>query len=998
MLLLIAIRVWHLAVVQHDTKVEEASRPQRRTVVEKAERATIQDRHGEMLALNKVQYNASICYAPIREVPRTAWERGENGKKVKKFVRKEYIIKLSHLLSELLHLDPDDVEDLIHAKAAILGNVPCTLQEDIDEATYFKLKMLEREWPGIVAEVSAKRHYPQGKVAGELVGYIGHISQEQYRALMEEMHHLREEEAFEELEQLEKRAYSINDLTGKVGVEAAFDDSLRGLSGKKVFLSDIRGNFLRPLPGGEEAKPGEALRLALSAKLQAYAEQLLVEYEQEAPSQSPAQVRKRHLIPPHQPWIKGGAIVVMDPKSGEVLAMASHPRFDPNEFIRRSEKVSAILESERAISMMWDYKMPLVRERFDFFSGLYTEEEMPLTWENYLRLIFPEKSTLCTQLETFGTVRDALFVQQQVAALLALFDPQIDSRKVFDMLYEGVIGMEFTIPERDYFARRTLEVAEEIARLKSALDPYFSPLDLNYEKILLVDLYSLLVDPENPPPQLDQPLAEVRDLSGHLVPVLDAVHSIVRTLFRENVFKPWRQQNFKSYLATKRKEEKAAKRKFARPYIDYLKEKERELFNQFWEEYKWQLLATFLTGKGKPPFASELKLWADELAQGAYPALEWRAHYTALQEHPRLLTPSYLQTLRPFEALAKPLIGRYGALRGHTQKDLAAAFYPRYGHGIARSHAYRQATVIGSIFKLVPAYEAMRQKYLRALEEGRNPIDLNPLVIIDDKHQVSGKGWNVGFTTDGRPIPLFYRGGRLPRSEHTGVGRVDVVRALETSSNPYFSMLAGDIIDDPEDLLHAANLLGYGEKTGIDLPGEYSGILPQDVVYDRTGLYSMAIGQHSMVGTPLQTAVMLCALANGGKVLKPQIVATDEPEVRWEVFMPQEIQRKLVEGMQRVVMGDKGTARFMRNSFPLSLCERFVGKTSTAEVMERYGLDGKHGKLKAKEIWFGGILYHDKECRDPEVVIVVYLKQGVFGRLAAPLAFKIAQKYEEIVR
>ena len=1001
-LILIFFRIWHLTVIQHDEKIEEASRPQRRTIIDKPERATIQDRNGIPLAINRAQYNASVCYGPIREVRRIV-TTVEDGKKVKKFVRKEYVTKLSEKLADLLHLNAIEIEDNIYAKAAILGNVPYLLKENISEECYFKLKMLEESWPGIIAEVAPMRVYPQGSVAGELIGYIGSISGSEYRIVMEKMQKLRVEENLVELEELERHAYSLSDLKGKMGVEASFDQELRGERGKKIYLADTRGNHLRALPGGEEAHSGRPIKLTIDAELQAYAEQLLIEYEQEQPSMRPTDVKRRMLIPPSQPWIKGGAVVVMDPKTGEVLALASYPRFDPNDFIAKKETVNRILETERSLREMWDFRLPLVRERFDLFAGCSVEEAIELNWENYLKLILPENSAVVKQLQIFGSVKDAVFIQEKVERLLALFDA--DARKVFEVLYEeGKIGLEFTLPERDYFANRVPEVIDEINHLKGELAPYFDSIELNYEKLLLVDLYRLLVDRERLDSKIFEriqklSLGDYRLVSGHFFQVEEAVQEITYALFEETLFADWRQKHFKAYLVSMRKKEKAEKRRYAKPYTDYLHEKKRELFDELWEEHRFQWITLFLTGKGEAPFRDELAAWAQELGSGAYPALPWRDSYLKVKNIAKLPVeelPALFQSFRSFDELERPLLGRYSGIHSQTEKHLAAAFYPRYGYGTARSFAFRQATVIGSIFKLIPAYEAMRQKFVRNLEEGRSTADVNPLTIIDDKHRVYGKGWNIGFTTEGRAIPLFYKGGRLPRSEHAGVGRVEIERALETSSNPYFAMLAGDVLDDPEDLVRAANLFSYGEKTEIRLPGEYAGILPKDVVYDRTGLYSMAIGQHSMVGTPLQTAVMLSAIANGGKVLRPKIALDEEEEVRWELFLPKEIQRKLVMGMKRVVMGERGTARFVKRSFSPDLCERFVGKTSTSEVIECYGLDGKNGRLKAKDIWFGGVLYHDKECTDPDVVIVVYLRQGVFGRLAAPYAFKIAEKWNNL--
>src|SRR5207237_1155673 len=78
---------------------------------------------------------------------------------------------------------------------------------------------------------------------------------------------------------------------------------------------------------------------------------------------------------------------------------------------------------------------------------------------------------------------------------------------------------------------------------------------------------------------------------------------------------------------------------------------------------------------------------------------------------------------------------------------------------------------------------------------------------------------------------------------------------------------------DPDDLNRAARLFGFGEKTGIELPGETAGHLPNDLATNRTGLYSFAIGQHTLLTTPLQSALMLASLVNGGAMVKPKLVA-----------------------------------------------------------------------------------------------------------------------------
>lgn len=992
----IIIRVWYLAVFQHEEKVEASQKPQRRHVSEKADRATISDRFGIPLAVNKIQYNVSVSYGGIREVPRTVWKINEEGKKVKVFKRKEYIEELGKMLGKELGLDSERLVDLIHSKASLFGAAPFLIKENISEKTYYRLKMLEKDFPGLSAEKGSIRSYPQGRSLSHIVGYLGAISKNEYEAITQEMQTLQNylmkceegEEALlpkgymtadqvsKRIKVLEGKAYTINDRVGKCGIERSYDEKLRGTAGLKTYLSDVKGNFLTCLDGGRDKLPGHHLKLSCSLELQKYAERLLAEYEASCQQQN-------HIsngissLPENQPWIKGGAIVVMDPNNGEILTLASYPRFDPNDFIEKNAHVKKWLESESYIADLWNQKQSLKRERFDKEKQIFYEEELLVTWDIYLKMIFPKNSQVLKTIEK-QNVTSACLIQQKAKKLLLLFESKeipVSASKIFDFIYkEGQAGAIQTIPEKDFLNERWLFVKEEVQTLQSDLQPYLGHLKQTYEKLLLIDLCSLAVNDSLFDEKLlakigDLSLSEYRDQCTKLHLDEEILLKRAKELFAANVFKKWKSEHSKEYLALKRKEEETKKIKVCKPYIEYLDEAENEMFKAWWKKNRVEFISRNL----KDSFDETIK-------------------------------EAYFKTFVSYEELNKPLLGIYTGLtqtsKNQTLKDLARAFYPPFGYAYERSQAFRRESAVGSIFKLVPAYEALRQKYLSLKEEGRGFGDLNPMTIIDDKH-LKGKQWVVGFTADKRPIPRYYKGGNLPRSDHAGIGSVDLVKALAASSNPYFAMLAGDIIEDPEDLCKAAMTFTYGEKTGIDLPGEIKGNLPQDVAYNRTGLYSFSIGQHSLFGTPLQSAVMLATIANGGKVLKPKIVLEEDgkkivDEIRREIFLPKPIRDLLIKGLRQVIFSEKGTARTLTQQFPEDLISHIVGKTSTAEVIERISLDGSNGKIKTKHVSFGAIYFGDDKLEKPELVVIVYLRFGEWGRIAAPYAVKMIQKWLEL--
>ncbi len=1055
--LLILIRVWYLSIIQHEELLERARSPKRRTVIERVERATIRDRSNIPLALNQIQYSASVCYADIRSIPAAKWEIGPGGKRVRVQKRLQYIQELSQFLSRELQIDAQKIEDTIHGRASLFPHTPFVIKENLSEEEYYRLKAIEKDWVGVRMEHGSVRIYPQGKVGCDLIGHLGSINLKEYVAIADELKQLqtyladRENgeapvlpkgfnnplEVRERVRSLQEKSYTIRDLTGKSGIEGSFDAELRGYAGKKIYEVDTRGNIQRELPGGRKSVPGQRLLLSISAELQQRAEELLIDNE------ATREARHSDGSPDlSTPWMKGGAIVAIDPKTGEILALASYPRIDPNDFVpsgdpeTRAAKQAAIhkwLEDETCIGEIWEGKRPLERERWDQDKGVY-EEALPLTWDRYLETLLDPGSHLLSVWHSLTSMHPIFLLQEAIGRLLTLSE-QSDLPALIEALYPGHTPSRLGSSKEvvSTISTRLGSAKEELATLRLKTDPLLASLAFNDDKLLFLDLCRLLLKPHSLSSESAAALHSFTPATYHLLAqrvaslknTLKAKH---RQLFHAQDFQRYRETEFKEFLKAKRREEKD-KRQHAKPYTDYLDELEKEQFATFWRQH-----------------AQEILLSSPECNSTAERSL--------------------IASLPSFDELQEPLYGRYRSLRHkkgvQLEKHLASAFYPLSGYGYGRSQAFRQSTPQGSVFKLLIGYLALLEKY-ESVKEIDVPFGaVNPLTIVDNLkwHAKPGSSEQIlGYTLEGKPIQRAYKGGLLIKS-HPNIGKIDLIGALEQSSNLYFSLLASDCIHNPERLIETARQFGFGEKTGIELPGEIRGSLPGDLSYNKTGLYAFAIGQHSLVVTPLQTALMLSALANQGKLLKPKIVHliagqeplrdyqdpfdstrypfqhqlsavgidfplftalhTEEqgplvwvnsPECRRTLPLPPCIRTPLMQGMNRVITGAKGTARpeiirALSNNPEWahhfhSLKGQLIGKTGTAEILYKQTLDTESKAVIKNHIWFSGISFPETDQQrweDPELVVVVYLRfSRAGGKEAAPLASEIVKKYREIL-
>lgn len=179
---------------------------------------------------------------------------------------------------------------------------PVTIAKDVSRASAVKLGEQSIYFPGISATTEPLVSYPSGSLASHILGYVGNITQA-------------------ELDGRED-TYGINDVIGKVGIQYVFEEYLRGQNGIKQLDMSVDGNITDEYIT-KEAVAGSDVILTIDANLQAVTEKALVNNIKKIASGGFSKTSEA----------KAGAAVVMNVKTGEILAMASYPDYEPELFV-----------------------------------------------------------------------------------------------------------------------------------------------------------------------------------------------------------------------------------------------------------------------------------------------------------------------------------------------------------------------------------------------------------------------------------------------------------------------------------------------------------------------------------------------------------------------------------------------------------------------------------------------------------------------------------------
>ena len=294
LLTLLGVRLYYLQIVKGAYYAERAENQRVRFIPIPAPRGAIFDRNGKILVDSRPTYNVVIANEPRKKLDLSG--------RVDDYafglgMDHQFVVERLNLINK-----QNDFETMVLKENATMQDIAWVEAHTV-------------EFPELSVELQPQRFYPLGTVLSHVLGYVGEISPAQL-----------------ENQEIKDKGFKPGDIIGKGGLEQYYDEYLRGRPGYRKVIVDSRGRVQSEI-AKVEPQAGMDLVTTIDLDLQMAAEQQL-----EASS------------------TKRGTVVAMDPNNGEILAMASHPAYDPNVFIQGASKP----EGRKQIAAYWqDEKRPL---------------------------------------------------------------------------------------------------------------------------------------------------------------------------------------------------------------------------------------------------------------------------------------------------------------------------------------------------------------------------------------------------------------------------------------------------------------------------------------------------------------------------------------------------------------------------------------------------------------------------------------------------------------
>lgn len=253
-------------------------------------RGLIVDRNGEVLARNTPEFRANLIPGELPE--------DEDD-------RRRALLDLERILG----VPYAELEAAASSRLAVIDPfAPVLVKDGLSQEEAIALRAAGSGHPGLDVVASPSRVYTDEDSLAHILGYVGSIPEEDVEALI-------------------AQGYPLDGSIGLMGVEAAYEDDLRGEPGRRLVLSDPRGRVVEPL-AQSDAQPGSDLVLSIDLELQRATARALADGMEKGLSVT------RHNTGQDRPApIPLGAAVVMDVHTGELLASVSLPSYDPNLFV-----------------------------------------------------------------------------------------------------------------------------------------------------------------------------------------------------------------------------------------------------------------------------------------------------------------------------------------------------------------------------------------------------------------------------------------------------------------------------------------------------------------------------------------------------------------------------------------------------------------------------------------------------------------------------------------
>jgi penicillin-binding protein 2 len=279
-------RLWYLQVASADTYAAVAQSNNTRVVYTGAPRGRILDDQGRVLVDNRVANAITV-------------DRKIVGKQLDAVVNRLAALPALKLTAAQIKAK------IANPRASVYKPAPVALDVDLDTVTY--IKEHSEQFPGVDAVGLPVRQYPNSSVAANILGYVGDINAQ-------------------ELAAKKGTDYQSDETVGRAGIEASFQDDLRGKPGKEVVEVDAQGRVIRTV-SSTPAEAGHDVKLTIDLDAQKLAEESLQQGIDAARAQQDKQIKtkfQKYKAP-------AGSIVVLDATNGSVVAMASNPTYDPSK-------------------------------------------------------------------------------------------------------------------------------------------------------------------------------------------------------------------------------------------------------------------------------------------------------------------------------------------------------------------------------------------------------------------------------------------------------------------------------------------------------------------------------------------------------------------------------------------------------------------------------------------------------------------------------------------